>query len=334
MTNLVTLLKLYLLSIRCSVVFIQTSVVAQEMETRYIVDEEGYPPMSAIRGYATIGGDSAVYVDNTHNIFLLISDRREKIIGQVGNGSCEHRSVTSFTVGGDTLFVLDSRSGRIVEYSIDRGDCVAEVGTELSRFGQIGRHGDAFYLIKRGSYTSASPSDEPLFYRLNSAGQLQPLNLTIGDLDRTQLFPIPVRLGRRIPQVKEKEGKLYFILPFSHKIWIYDPQTEDFSSFDLVNNPPDISERNFPTDTQGVSQLLSESELEMGFFPLENVIATLSLFELQPIVRIYSYDGNLIGEETDVKHVDFEERGRLYSLQATDSETEIYSIEPIDLRLN
>ena len=154
-----SLSKFHAIGVICLVFSVPMSASAQNPTPRYLVDD-GDPPMSAVIGYATIGSDSAIVVDNTHGIFLFVSDRREKIIGQRGRGACEHQRVKSFSVDGDTIFVLDNQLGRIIGYSIHSGDCVSEIGMpELSDFAQIGRFDNRFYLAKT-EYTSASASDD------------------------------------------------------------------------------------------------------------------------------------------------------------------------------
>ena len=329
MLKLTSLIEFQVISAVCLVFSIQVSASAQNPKPRHLVDD-GNPPMSAVIGYAAIGTDSAIVVDNTHTIFLFISDRREKIIGQNGSGACEHQRVTSFSVDGDTIFVLDNQLGRIIGYSVHSGDCVSEIGrSEFSEFAQIERFENRFYLAKT-KYNSASSSNENLFYYLDLDTQLQPLGLTIGDL-KADLLLAPVRMSRRIPKIKSKGDKLYFILPFSHRVWHYDPQTDAFSSFILRNGSPDISRYATSVDPENLAKLLPQLELELDLFLLENEVLVMSHFESQFILRSYSYDGDFISEEVGVNHIDFEEDGSLYSLRATDSETELYLIESVDL---
>ena len=146
MSYLNSSMNFQVLGVICLVFSVHMSASAQDPTPRYLVDD-GDPPMSEVIGYATIGSDSAIVIDNTHSIFLVISDRREKLIGQNGSGACEHESITSFVVDGDTIFVLDHRLGRILGYSIHSGDCVSEIGMpELSDFTQIGRVDNRFFL--------------------------------------------------------------------------------------------------------------------------------------------------------------------------------------------
>ncbi len=305
------------------------STVAQDADVRYLTDD-GDPPMSAVIGYSMIGLDSAIVIDNTDTIFLLISDQREKIIGQKGSGACEHQEIASYTVAGDTLFILDNDLGRITGYSIRSGKCVSETSSsELSQFSQIGKFGDDFYLAKT-DYNSASSPDESIVYRFNSAEQLAPLDLTVEDLD-ADLLLMPVRTPRRILKLQSRGGKFYFLLPFSHRIWQYDTQSDVFSSFSLVNESADISRHSSSTDFQKLAEIMSELEFELNFFLLDDQVIVLSFFQSEFRLGAYSYSGDFIAKEGGVPHVDFEENGALYSLESTESETDVYSLEMVEI---
>ena len=329
MSYLNSLMNFHILGVICLVFSVHMSASAQDPAPRYLVDD-GDPPMSAVIGYATIGSDSAIVVDNTHGIFLFVSDRREKTIGQKGRGACEHQRVKSFSVDGDTIFVLDHQLGRIIGYSIHSGDCVSEIGMpELSDFAQIGRFDNQFYLAKT-EYNSASASDDDLFYTLDQDNQLQPLGLTVGDLS-ADLLLVPIRTRRQISNIKSKGDQLYFILPFSHRVWQYDPKTNSFSSFTLQNESPDISRYATSTDLENLAKLMPQLERELDLFLLENEVVVMSNFESNFILRRYGYNGEFLSEERELGYIDFEEDGRLYSLESTESESEVYQIKSVDL---
>lgn len=189
-----------------SSIFLGPVAIAQDEGLRHLTDV-GTPPISAVISYTTIGNDAAIVVDNANNIFQVISDQRTNTIGQSGLGPCEFQEVTSYTVVGDTLYVLDAKQGRITGHHISGGDCVAEIGLpELARFASIGRVGGSFYLAMT-KYTSVTPSDETLLYRLSASGALEPLRLTVADLE-ADLILASGRMGRRISRIKEKDGVL------------------------------------------------------------------------------------------------------------------------------
>lgn len=317
-----------LLGVVISLTLTPPPAVAQNKISRFLTDE-GEPPMSAVIGYIPLSPDSALVVDNTDSIFLIISDRRERLLGQKGGGSCEHQQVTSYTLAGDTLFVLDTQLGRITGYSIHTGECLKEVVMpELAQFSQIEKNGNWFYLAK-ANYNSSDPPDEPLLYRLGSEGDLLPLALTIEDLD-ADLLLLPFKVGQRVNTIKPRGNKLYFILPFSHRIWQYDTETKLFSSFNLKNESAEIAKYSSSTDFEEVAKLVPRLEIELDLFLLEDRVIVLSIFQNQYRLRSYSYSGDLIAEEKDVQHVYFHERENLYSLVSTNSDTEIYAIELVN----
>jgi len=319
-----------LLTYLCIVNLCCLSASGQTSDLRYLIDE-GTPPVSAVIGYATTGSDSAIIVDNTQRIFLFISDYRNKMIGKIGSGSCEHQKVSSFVVDEDTLFILDNQLARITGYSISSGKCVREIGlSSFSEFGQIGRYRDKFFLAKKG-YNSTTAPNETLFYSLDSSEELTPMGLTLVNIE-ADLLLMPVRMSRRIPRIKANENKLRFLLPFSHKVWEYDALTEEFSSFNLVNRSADISNYALSQDMSLISKIMHELEFEMDIFPLDNKVVVMSLFESQLMLRRYTYSGELIGEKSDIPHVDFEEDGILFSLNPSeDFGAKMYSIEPVIL---
>ncbi len=312
----------------CFGIFVGGSTAAQDKATRYVSDD-GIPPISAIIGYSVIGADSAIAIDNTESIFLLESDRRTKKIGQNGDGPCEVWDVTSFAVVGDTIFVLDSSLGRITGYSISSGDCTAEVvHPELTAFSAIGKAGGWFYLV-RTKYISVAPPEEPLLYRFSASGVLESLDLTIADLE-TDLLMVPVRIGRGVRQLREKDGAFYFLLPFSHRVWRYDTRTRRVSSISLVNDSPDISQYSNSTDPATISRIVPQLEFESNLFLLGDHLAVLSNFERKWKLGLYSYSGDLLVKDAVSDQIIFEEGSNYYTLIETESETNPYAIRVVD----
>ena len=70
MLKLTSLIEFQVISAVCLVFSIQVSASAQNPKPRHLVDD-GNPPMSAVIGYAAIGTDSAIVVDNTHTHLLI-----------------------------------------------------------------------------------------------------------------------------------------------------------------------------------------------------------------------------------------------------------------------
>ena len=308
--------------------FLGSAAIAQDEGLRYLTDV-GTPPISAVISYTPIGGNTAVVVDNADNIFQVISDQLTTLIAQGGAGPCELQEVTSYTVSSDTLYVLDAQQSRITGYHISSGDCTAEINLpELARFSSIGRVGGSFYLA-RTKYTSVSPSDETLLYRLSASGTLEPLGLTVADLEADLLITFG-RIGRRISRIKEKDGVLYFLLPLSHRVWRYDTRTDQVSSIILPNKSPDISEYSNSTDPETIGRVLIGLEMELDLFLIDDYIVVMSNFQRQFQLGVYSYSGDLVVKDVS-RPVDFAERGSLYFLKETDSESTPYSIQAVAL---
>ena len=297
---------------------------AQDTPSRYLVDE-GSPPMSAIIGYSVIGENEAIAVDNDEGMFLIESDHRTKKIGLAGDGPCAVRQVSSFTVVQDTLFVLDNRQGRIIGYSISKGECVKEViHPELAQTTSLSRVGGWFYLLVT-KYTSSSASDRVLLYRLGAGSTLEPLNLTVGDLE-SDLLRMSLNFGRRTSQIRVKDDVLHFLLPLTHRVWRYDTQTGEVSSIMLPNDSPDISSYAESADFDEIREAMSQLETELDLFLLDDRIAVMSNYQRQWRLGLYTYSGEIIAKSEVSHHVDFESGGRFYSLKETGSEPNLYEI--------
>ena len=300
--------------------------VGQESQVRYLVDAAD-PPMSAIIGYSWIGEDSAIAADSRGGLFLIESDRRAKQVGAIGSGPCEVREVASFSINGDTLFVLDNRAGRITGFSISDGSCVTEVvHPELSRFSSMSRV-DGGYVLVKSNYTSATAPGEFILYRLEDSEVLEPLALTVSDL-QADLLMAPIRFGRRTTQIRTRGDVLYFLLPFSHRLWQYHTKTDEVSYFSLANDSGDISRYSESTDPAQFSAARKNMESELDVFLQDDKVVVLSNFENQWKLGAYSYSGQLIAKEA-ARHVDFVEEGQLYALVPVDSGDRIYEIRPV-----
>ena len=242
--------------------------MAQETVVRYITDDDS-PPISDIEGYVPIGPDSAIVADNTGALFLLVSDRKVRMIGQQSEGPCAHTDVTSFAVAGDTVFVLDRRLGRITGYEINSGTCLTEVrNPELSRFRRLGRVGGWFYLVAT-SYSATTPEDESLLYRMNASEKLESLALTKSSITAS-LMPMPLLFRYSLVYVKDADDILYLVLPQTHRIWKYNAHDGAVSFIELEHDSPNFGP---VKDFSQASKVLSEIEMEMDLFLLTDHIA-------------------------------------------------------------
>ena len=263
--------------------------VAQEDVVRYITDDDN-PPISDIEGYFPIGSDSAIVADNTGALFLLVSDRKIRMIGQQSEGPCAHTDVTSFVVAGDTVFVLDRRLGRITGYAINSGTCLMEIrNPELSSFRRLGRVGGWFYLVAT-SYSATTPEDESLLYRMNASSKLESLALTKSSI-AANLMPMPLLFGRSLVYIREAEGVLFLVLPQTHRIWKYNTRNGAVSFFELEHDSPNFGP---VKDLAQASKVISEIEMERDLFLLTDHIAVFSTGAGDARLSLYSYEGDLI----------------------------------------
>ena len=152
----------------------KTDVESSDSPERYIFDD-GNPPISDIRAYRSLGADSALIVDRRRGIFLLVSDRRVSSVGSSGEGACEFQGVTSFSVVGDTVFVLNRLQGRLLGYSIRSGECLSEfISQELVKFSGMIRVGASFYFT-RNSVNATTDPETVLLYRMDTKGNFREL---------------------------------------------------------------------------------------------------------------------------------------------------------------
>ena len=298
---------------------------AQGGAVRYITDDDG-PPISDIEGYIPVGPDSAIVADNTGALFLLVSDRKVRMIGQQAEGPCAHTDVTSFAVAGDTVFVLDRRLGRITGYEIKSGTCLMEVSNpELSSFRRLGRVGGWFYLVAT-SYSATTPEDESLLFRMSASSKLESLALTKSSI-AANLMPMPLLFGRSLVYIKDADGILFLVLPQTHRIWKYNTRNGAASFIELEHDSPDFGP---VKDFSQASKVLSEIEMERDLFLLTDHIAVFSTGADGSRLSLYSYEGDLIARGPVSETPMFSSGNKLYALVSTESESQPYEIRVVE----
>lgn len=305
----------------------KTEPVVSDSPERYLIDE-GIPPIAAINGYTPLRGDTALVVDNSDEIFLIVSDRRVGMIGAKGDGPCEYQDVTAYSVAGDTLFVLDRGLARIVSYSVREGACLSEFSDPLLiRFTGLSKVGQWFYLT-RGSYTTPMNSETVLLYRLSAAGEFTPLELRKSDLE-ADLLMMPIKTSR-LKHIKERDGVLYFLLPLTHKVWSYDVHDGSVSYFDLIHDSADIAAYANVADLATVAGIVGDIEMDGDLFLLDEYIAVGSNIHGKWMRSLYSYTGELRAREEVSGDMVFEESGVFYNIVAQDDESRSFLIVPVE----
>ena len=309
-----------------------SATLAQPASAQYIRDT-GSPPIAEIVAYVPLGPDSALAIDNREAVFLLVSDERVATIGSIGEGPCQYTDVTSFATAGDTLLVLDRRLGRVVQYSISRGDCAGETTSPgLAGVSGIAAAGGSWFFIAEG-YAAPTDPEKPLLFAMREGGELAPLALTKGDLDANMLL-MPVRLRGRFKQIRSKQGRVYFLLPYSHRVWSYDVRTSEVAYFELEHEETDISAYAEETDLARVARAISSLDTHFNLFLLERHIAVQSRVNNGWMLGLYTYAGDLLFREELPEMIAFERGGKFFALEATMEDSRPYRIRPIPLDLN
>ena len=296
---------------------------------RYIFDDADQP-ISGIRAYRSLGADSALIVDNRRGIYLLVSDRRASTLGASGEGACEFRGITSFSVVGDTVFVLDRLQGRLLGYSIRSGECLSEfISQELVKFSAMIRVGGSFYFT-RNSVNAATAPETVLLSKMDTQGNFTPLDLRKSDLG-VDLLLVPIRTVR-LAQIKEKDGVIYFLLPLTHKVWAYNILEDQVSRLDLLHESPDISNMSDSGDLAAISEVVGKIELESDIFLFDAYLIVASRNEGGWMRSRYSYSGELLAREKVSGDMQLEEGGDFYELVAIDDLPRAFVFTPIELK--
>lgn len=327
-------LLLLLLTVACgqnasTTTDIKADEARSDSPERYIIDDAD-PLISGIRAYRPLGADSALIVDNRRGIYILVSDRRVSTLGVSGEGACEFRGITSFSVVGDTVFVLDRLQGRLLGYSIRSGECLSEfISQELIKYSAMIRVGGSFYFT-RNSVNAATAPEAVLLSKMDNQGNFAPLDLRKSDLG-VDLLRAPIRTVR-LAQIKEKDGIIYFLLPLTHKVWTYNTLEDQVSQFDLVHDSPDISNMSDSGDLAAISEVVGKIELELDIFLFDTDFVVVSRNESGFMRSRYSYSGELLARERVSGDMQLEEGGEFYRLEAINDLPRAFVFTPIELK--
>ncbi|MYF41436.1 MAG: hypothetical protein F4146_04250 [Rhodothermaceae bacterium] len=307
----------------------QTDKAPSDSPERYIIDDAD-PPSSGIRAYRSLEADSALIVDSRNGIFLLVSDRRVSTLGASGEGACEFQRVTSLSVVGDTVFVLDRLQGRLLGYSIRSGECLSEFSSrELNKWSAMIRVGGSFYFTMN-RFNAATAPETALLSRMDTQGNITPLDLRKSDLGADLLLANISTV--RLAQIKEKDGVVYFLLPFTHKVWAYNIRENRVSNFDLVHDSPDISNMSDSRDLAALSEVVGKIESEIDIFLFDAHLVVASRNESGWMRSQYSYSGELLAREEVSGDLHLEEGGEFYELVAIDDLPRAFVFTPIELK--
>jgi hypothetical protein len=237
-------------------------------------------------------------MDRSYQLQLFVNYRFEKLLGKKGSGPGEYRSVVDFKTIKDTLLLLDGSLGKIIEYSLKSNRVMNEiVNPELTQMSGFLKVNGTFYLVPRTFEKGTDPS-KCLLYTLDEHNNLRELNFHYADLQSDKVefavwpyVPVPMRA---------KDDLVYFRLPFSRSMWIYDVKNNKVQSFKIdLDYPEHVEVLGFLTDLQQQVKILEEFEMVDDFFLLKNQIALWTIkgkFRKPPTsetcnLRFYTYEG-------------------------------------------
>jgi hypothetical protein len=279
----------------------QEGLIVDSSITKLVIIDDG-PPLTEISHVEPMSTDSMIIGDNTVQLYLFVHNRFNKALGKKGKGPGEYASVRSFMTSGDTLFIYDQHLSKLLSYSITTNECLQEIRLD-DLFSSVVRVDGTLYLSYM-EYTATTSPSKPLLYELDANHKAMPLKFTFLDL-QANVFLAPLKMHTPL---KEKNGAIYFIPPFSNKVFVYDTYAKSFSSFNLVLNSPHGKDFKGISDAMVIMKLINEKfELVFGLFLLENYIAVVSKKGRVPHdrwkIRFYSYSGEYKHEITTNKYV-------------------------------
>jgi hypothetical protein len=265
--------------------------------TKHVLIDDG-PPLSQIFYIESIGGDSLIVLDDFSQVQLYINNKFNKSIGIHGRGPCEYNAVRHISLNGDTLFILDPSTAKIVYYSLTTDRCLGElILPELSDFSSFVRLDGSFYLLHTG-YSVATNLNKRLFFRLDDDMTLSALGISFADIRANVMLP-PIQ---KYVSMRTKEDIIYMEFPLTDKLWLYNTGSGELESFELSLNGFDREYKSI-SDPDEIMRVFNDViELISGLYLLDDKIAVISGKGTHPDrtikIRFLSYEGGPIGEIT------------------------------------
>jgi hypothetical protein len=286
--------------------------------TRKVLIDDG-PPLSQIFYIESIGGDSLIALDDFAQVQLYVDNKFYKSIGIHGRGPCEYNAVRHISLNGDTLFILDPSTAKIVYYSLTTDECLGElILPELSDFSSFVRFGGSYYLLHTG-YSVATNLNKRLFFRLDDDMSLTALGIRFADIQANVMLP-PIQ---KYVSMRTKDDIIYMEFPLTDKLWLYNTGNGRIGSFELSL---DGFDREFKSvsDPDEIMRVFNEViELISGLYMLEDKIAVISGNGTYPDrtikIRFLTYEGRPLGEITTDLYV-FRVTERIFSRLTEESD--------------
>lgn len=255
------------------------------------------PPLSQITRIVSIGRDSMLVTDRSHQLQLFVNYRFEKMVGKKGKGPGEYSSARYFQAIGDTVFLFDRLLGKVIAYSVKTNRVYDEVvNTNLTQFDGFLRANGAFY-FGFSTYTGEPEPEKCLLYQLSNHNKLTELNFRYSDLGSDKIV---FAFSPSAPVLMKAKGELlYIIWPFSKRIWIYDLKKNEIESFKLELDYPQQTDFKNMTDLQMQAKIVEQIEMVADLFLTHRGITLWTIkakFGTLPtketsMLRLYSYAG-------------------------------------------
>lgn len=239
------------------------------VRTDTAVVNDARTPLKGINNLEYVAPDTLVIVDGTNNVFVARGSWTLERLGQHGDAPCSYRSIVALAYEPPLLYLSDRNRAQILAYDLRTLECVGEVQHEgIRNFSGIARHDGSMFGV-RGTLTSESADDTPILLQVDGQA-LEELPITKGMIP-ADWFPMPIIISTPL---REVEGALHFVLPFSNSLVRYDVSTQETELFPVQLGVPGEVD---PSDMQALIAALNEkTDLVFGLDLLENSIAITS----------------------------------------------------------
>jgi hypothetical protein len=276
--------------------------------------------MAEISNVVSIGNDSLIIQDRSQTLCLITKDSLIKTIGQKGESASEYKNVGSITRYQDTVFVLDSRKGKILGYSLSTNQCVlTEQDSFLRSMGSLIRQNGNFASVRPiidltdklregGKMPLKASSDDFLFsFTFDSQGKVQRKSL----LKKTE--PVLLTLANYLPvgnsfahSYPHKKFNIYSDLLYP-QLWIETKENSEFKTVKIILEAPSddkiksVADPNFSLTNKLEQELIHKCEYIEYVNILNDTIVVASKFVANNkliTVRLYDFSGQVLAATT------------------------------------
>jgi hypothetical protein len=271
-------------------------VIVQSANARNIHD--GKQIQGDIELFHPIGSDSAIIVDGSRNIHLLVADSISvSLTNYKGKGPGQYHSIKAIEYHNDTLFVLD-KSLKLLAYSLSTKSYLLSYSLQpkyltATSFVRTGK--DGFLFMDGTTYPHESAYEQmnssPIFQRLAPQGQAKELSLRKNDWPTVHVSrPVSMGIGNSIrkygPFVVGRIG-------LSPYVSVVNLDNEEISLIELghINMPLNQQSKNSNQDMEILDAIQNIFAL-----PEYVAVAIQKVKEQEIIIQFYLYSGEFIHE--------------------------------------